>query len=215
MKNLTLAIETSVKSGSLSILSEEREVAGWTGSRDISRSEDLLPQIKKLLGENNFRLDEVKIIAVSTGPGSFTGIRIGLTIAAALSQALDSRLIGCPTFEAVRSFYSNAENCIVVIPAGRNRFYRQFFNNAGQSEIEMISAEALARDLTENDSSAFVIESEAFESLDGHLKNKANIEVIEGSLARLIGVRAMAKSRLSNEKRFDLSPVYFREALAR
>ena len=126
--NLILAIETSRRKWGVSLLDGKREISHRIGSDTISGSEVLLTAISLLLEENQTMLRELKAIAVSQGPGSFTGIRVGLATARAL--AFGSRLIcgGVSLFEAMALIpESSAEEneVFVVISAGRQQIYWQ------------------------------------------------------------------------------------------
>jgi tRNA threonylcarbamoyladenosine biosynthesis protein TsaB len=95
-----IGIETSGTTGSVGALGdgieEERPFPGGT-----SHGRDLAPALEALLHDLGWSLQEVELIAVSAGPGSYTGLRIGLAFAKALAFARAVPLIGVPTFEAM------------------------------------------------------------------------------------------------------------------
>ncbi|MEX0737393.1 MAG: tRNA (adenosine(37)-N6)-threonylcarbamoyltransferase complex dimerization subunit type 1 TsaB, partial [Bacteroidota bacterium] len=64
-------------------------------------SEKLLTLVQEVLAEAGVSLHQIDAVAVSLGPGSFTGLRIGLSTAKGLSYSLDRPLIAVPTFEAI------------------------------------------------------------------------------------------------------------------
>ena len=88
-KDLTLSIETAVQGGSISLLQGKTELHNWIGSREVSKSEDVLQEIKNILKRNEIEKEELKKIVVSRGPGSHTGVRIGMAVGIGLRKALN------------------------------------------------------------------------------------------------------------------------------
>ena len=95
-----LAIETTGPLCSVALL-KSREIIGIkTGTKQRNHLKDLMPLIKQLLDEAGVDKKELSYIAASSGPGSFTGVRIGVTTARALGQALGLKLVSVPTLDA-------------------------------------------------------------------------------------------------------------------
>lgn len=101
-----LAIETTGPLCAVSLVSEEENgggcrVLGEERSREPMRHlQDLIPQVQRLLTRLDFPKSSLSHVAVSAGPGSFTGIRIGVSTARALGQALGLPVIAVPTLDA-------------------------------------------------------------------------------------------------------------------
>jgi tRNA threonylcarbamoyl adenosine modification protein YeaZ len=100
-RELILAIETGIGGGSLSLLRDDFEIDFWRGEAKISKSEDLLANISRLLSKNKLSKNDIKRIAVSIGPGSFTGVRIGIATAKGLQKAFGCELSGVSILEAM------------------------------------------------------------------------------------------------------------------
>lgn len=120
---LVLAIETVIRGGSVSIYKDNQEVDTVAGEGNISRSEDLLQMIANLFQKNNLCLTNVDIISVATGPGSFTGIRIGIATAKGLSLALNCDIIGVSLLDALSFSFNELTEKVVVIPASREQIF--------------------------------------------------------------------------------------------
>jgi tRNA threonylcarbamoyladenosine biosynthesis protein TsaB len=100
MPSPVLAIDTSTRSRSLALLAggEIREKL-WAPAGDSLPAEDLSASLKELLDDAGVRVADLQLIAVSLGPGSFTGVKVGLASAKALAYALGCPLKGVPTLD--------------------------------------------------------------------------------------------------------------------
>lgn len=98
-----LAIETTGPFGSVALVSEEENkcvvLGEMTSTDEMNHLKDLLPMVGRLLSAAGLAKSALSHIAVSAGPGSFTGIRIGVSTARALGQALGIPCISVPTLD--------------------------------------------------------------------------------------------------------------------
>ena len=96
-----LAIETTGPYGSVALLDEKGNILGYEVSHEtMSHLKDLIPMADAMLKKCGVSKDEIDLLAPSIGPGSFTGIRIGVSTARALCQALGIKAVPVPTLEA-------------------------------------------------------------------------------------------------------------------
>ena len=96
-----LAIETTGPYGSAAIIDEKGQVKGYADSRHtLSHLKDLIPMVGEVCSQAGIAKSEINIVAPSVGPGSFTGIRIGVSTARALAQAMNIKCIAVPTLDA-------------------------------------------------------------------------------------------------------------------
>src|SRR3954468_18683875 len=98
---LTLAIESAIAGGSLALLRNGELCASWTGSSSVSKSDELLANIDDLLTANHIATSDLQLIAVSAGPGSFTGIRIGIATALGLKTGLGIEMASVSALKAM------------------------------------------------------------------------------------------------------------------
>lgn len=96
-----LGIETSTLVSSVALVTEDTLLAEITLQTKKTHSELLMPHIDKILRMAGINKADLKGIAVSIGPGSFTGLRIGLATAKALAYAMKIPIVGVPTLEAL------------------------------------------------------------------------------------------------------------------
>ena len=88
---LILGIETSLSKGFV-FLAKEKEIINYRKIPPRSSSGYLVPAVKSMLEETGIKTRELKVILVTTGPGSFTGVRIGISFAKSLSFSLEKKL---------------------------------------------------------------------------------------------------------------------------
>lgn len=131
--SIILAIEAAVRGGSISLLEGKCEIASWHGVTEVSRAEDLLFNIAELFQHTNTDRKNVNMIAVSNGPGSYTGIRIGLATAFGLGNALGIACFGVSLLKAIALANPRLLRCIVAVPIGRAEVCWQQFENNGDS----------------------------------------------------------------------------------
>jgi len=115
------------------------EKGSWTSNR-ASRAHDerLWPRLEALLRRSGLRLSDIDAVAASSGPGRFTGVRIGMTFAAMLARSLGRPALAISRFEVeAAKARQSAEAFAVVLPAGRqgapeSEFYIQVFGANGR-----------------------------------------------------------------------------------
>lgn len=123
-----LAIDTATQVSSVAVARRERLLAELTMQGCMTHSEMLLPHIHQVLRMANVKKEELSGIAVSIGPGSFTGLRIGLAAAKALCYALQLPLVGVPTLEALAWHYPvPGLRIVTLLDAQKGNAYCQSF----------------------------------------------------------------------------------------
>jgi len=117
--NLTLGIEAAVAGGSLSIFAGDREVASFSDEQRVARAENLLGNIDALLASNQIDKRELSCVVVSAGPGSFTGIRIGIATALGLAMGLNIPVLNVSLLHALAGSSSLRGDVVAQVPMGR------------------------------------------------------------------------------------------------
>jgi tRNA threonylcarbamoyl adenosine modification protein YeaZ len=111
-------------------------------------SESIMTMIDEVLHRENLTLNSLKGIIISTGPGSFTGLRVGMAVAKGLAVSLKIPLLGISIFNAVvERIYANYKETAVVIPSRREEYYLGFisdyhFNEKGIKVVAEIELKA-------------------------------------------------------------------------
>jgi tRNA threonylcarbamoyladenosine biosynthesis protein TsaB len=139
---LILSVETATLSGSIAIARGEQLLGVVSGDPKISHSNTLLADVDKLLAETQIRVSDVDVFAVATGPGSFTGLRIGIATIKALSATLDRPSVGIPTLEAVALSGGVSERSVALLPAGRGEVFTQLFSVSAENDVKALDEAA-------------------------------------------------------------------------
>ena len=130
---LILAADTSLPIFSVALLRDSALIGAVALEGRSSRNEKLLPAVDWLLTESGIDRHDVDLFAVTRGPGSFTGVRIGLATIQGLALALDKPICAMSTHEAI-ALGENISRVAVVDDAGRGEYYVSLF--ADGREIE-------------------------------------------------------------------------------
>lgn len=184
-----LAIESAVAGGSLSLIRDGREVANWVGSTNISRAEDLLLNIDTLLRDNHIDRHEIGLVAVSAGPGSFTGIRIGIATALGLKAGLQVPMASQSALNAMVYSRERDRDLVAAVPSGRNAVCLQSFRRVGRQVYPIGAPDTLAEsDFAElvhiNDNKVYLVHR----ALSETLKQAANVLDFGTNIALAIGL---------------------------
>ncbi len=119
---LVLGIDTSTKVGALGVYDSERGLIGEHNlALERTHSERLMPSLEGLFKELKISLQDLDGYAVTVGPGSFTGVRIGVTTAKTLAQITQKPIIGVSTLEVTAFNLATTSGLIIPIFDARNR----------------------------------------------------------------------------------------------
>jgi tRNA threonylcarbamoyladenosine biosynthesis protein TsaB len=130
---LLLALDTATEKGSLALVEDERLLAAYSLHSPGTFLQHLLPGVEELLQAAGRSLKEVGAIAVSQGPGNFTGLRIGLATAKGLAWALSCPLVPVATLEALAAQFPFQEHpTAVLMDAKREEVYLGVFHCPGE-----------------------------------------------------------------------------------
>jgi tRNA threonylcarbamoyladenosine biosynthesis protein TsaB len=148
-----LAIETSTAVCSVAVIADQRSVVERSVVEAHIHSEKLLTLVNDVLTESRIGMGKLDGIAVSIGPGSFTGLRIGLSSAKGLCTAIEKPLATVPTFDSiassVRARHPGKEDVVIALDARQGEYYvARYSNRSGlescEDPVAVVSAEHLA-----------------------------------------------------------------------
>lgn len=131
---MILSVDTSMPILSVALTRGKLLIGGLTLLGRESRNEKLLPSIEWLLSEGDISRAELGLLVVTRGPGSFTGVRVGLATVQGLSFALGIPICAMSTHEAfAESMRGNASSALIHGDAGRGELYASAF--VGDDEV--------------------------------------------------------------------------------
>ena len=208
-----LAIEAAIRGGSIALLDGGHEIDSLRGTTDVSRAEDLLANIAGMLERTRIDKKTLDLIAVSNGPGSYTGIRIGLATALGLHNALEIPCFGVSLLAAMAAAHEENGAVVVAVPMGRDELCWQIFEKSSQNLRELDPAQVgnlnTFNDLIDRMAGvAVLLHNDLWSQFHGLSNSRAkNQKMVKypSNLAYAIG-RAAEDSRVAS----DLQPFYVR-----
>ncbi len=127
-----LALDSSGLVASVAVVEENLLIAEYTICHKLTHSQTLLPMLDDVQQRIGLNLNEIDAIAVSYGPGSFTGLRIGSATAKGLGLALKKPIISVPTVDGLAyNLYSTDKLICPLMDARRNQVYTGFYKFEG------------------------------------------------------------------------------------
>jgi len=124
-----LAIETATISGSIAVIEDDTFIGEVRTNIKIAHSERVMTSIEWLLKATNFSVHDIDAFGVSIGPGSFTGLRIGLSTVKGLSYASKKPVVPVPTLDAfARRLRFSSYNICPMLDARKNEVYAGIYS---------------------------------------------------------------------------------------
>jgi tRNA threonylcarbamoyladenosine biosynthesis protein TsaB len=206
-----LAVDTSSDEGSAALLTTDGElfVESWRGTG--THSSRLVERIQGLLGHAELRLEDVGLLAVATGPGSFTGLRVGLAAITGLSLVSRAPAVGISTLQAMAWAAAPRPTRIVAVRNGyRSDLYYQIFDGEATpvAPPALVALEAL-RSVTGEPDPTFV--GDGASAASAALRAAFPLAVLDpdpGPLAPAMARRTAEHA--AAVRRGPLSPLYIR-----
>src|SRR5512141_2914242 len=123
-----LALDTSTDWASVALYDGREVLAEETWRAQRRHADELFPTIERLLATTRTRLAEVTRVAVATGPGSFTGLRIAIAAAEGIARGAGASLVGISTLDVLAYPHApSKQRTCPLLPAGRTEWYAAFY----------------------------------------------------------------------------------------
>ncbi|NJD68565.1 MAG: tRNA (adenosine(37)-N6)-threonylcarbamoyltransferase complex dimerization subunit type 1 TsaB [Candidatus Methylomirabilota bacterium] len=220
---LVMGIETSTMQGGVALVSAAGVICEYTLNVKATHSERLLPLIDRALQDAGVGLGQVEGLAVAVGPGSFTGLRIGLSTVKGLAIAGGQPLVGVSTLEAMAWTlpFCTYQIC-PILDARKGEIYFARFRHQGDRLIRLTDDAATASDSVWSgigEPTVFVGDGLAVyaDLLRARLKELALFPPLAGRGGRAAAVAELGRRRLLDGHRDDpagLIPQYLRPSEA-
>jgi tRNA threonylcarbamoyl adenosine modification protein YeaZ len=216
---MLLAIDTSTDTASLALVKDSQVLAELTWRCQQNHSVELLPRLADLLGRSKSSLQSINCIIVAKGPGSFNGLRVGVSTAKGLAFSLGIPIVGISTLEV--EAYQHAETNLPICPifnAGRGEIATAIYQMKDNEWYQIVgehitTVETLCSQITTKTLFCGEFVAAIAGELKKQLKRKA---IISSSTARLrragflaeLGQRRLAAGNYDNPA--TLHPLYLR-----
>ena len=220
-----LAIDTSTQVSSVAVVSDGKLAAELTMQAKLTHSETLLPHIEEVLGMANQKKEELEGIAVSLGPGSFTGLRIGLATAKAMAYALQLPIVGVPTLRALAwHFPVEGFQLLPMIDAQKGNVYVECYmwehgKLLRKTEVQVLPVEEVIRRTEELPGTVVLMGDMISKRIEGKqtlpmhvMLAPLHLRMPRAANVALCGLELLKEGKTGNV--MDMEPVYIRRSEA-
>ena len=218
---LTLALDTATRVCTVGLVQDGHVLAEYDISVGLTHSEGLMPQLDQMFARTGIKKENTDRIAVSIGPGSFTGLRIGLAAAEAMAYAWQCGICGVNTLEAMA--YNIPVEGVVLVPvldAQKGNFYAAFYEwTDGEIRkvrpVEMADRETLLQQLQACGKPVLLM-GECEKLMKKELPDGISVapEQVRLPKASSVALAAEDTEPLTGEDVFTLRPYYIRKSEA-
>ena len=210
----TLAVDTSNKIASVSVFDDNNLLNEKFSDDQKTHSEKLLPIIDELLKEEGISIGDVDMFVVAVGPGSFTGIRIGVSTVKGMAQALNKKVIAVTSLEGLIEMADNKNVC-AIINARHGNVYTQIKYNNNLLEPDCKSINEVVDEL-KNYNEKFIIVGDATIEFENLLKEELDCEIFDKKIEGSSDIGKFALNKYFGDENIakiphEILPIYLRK----
>ena len=218
-----LALDSTAKTASVSITEDERLITVYSVTAGLNHSETLLPMVENALKTAQMKIDDIDMFAISDGPGSFTGVRIGVSLLKGLAFGKEKVCVGVSTLDALAQNLKGFVGIICpLMDARRDQVYNALFESDGKEIKRLCVDRAISLKELENELKKANDEGKKIYLCgDGYTIAKAKLEcgtedtpvLLREQNAYSVAVCALKKYKENKESDFsdrELKPTYLR-----
>ena len=211
-----LAIDTSTTHSSCAVMDDNNIVGDFSINQNMSHNEILLVMVDEMLKKLNIDIEDIDLFVAVTGPGSFTGIRIGVTVVKALAMALNKPIVAVNTLEALSFGVFSDKKKIPLIDARGERVYYGVYEGINNENIvapALLTIDELLEEFS--DKGEFVFVGDCVNLYKDRILSIKNFEITPACLNSCISKNACVIGKQKFERGdisdcFSLSPEYVR-----
>ena len=211
-----LAIDTSTTHSSCAVMNDNNIVGDFSINQSMSHNEILLVMVDEMLKKLNIDIEDIDLFVAVTGPGSFTGIRIGVTVVKALAMALNKPIVAVNTLEALSFGVFSDKKKIPLIDARGERVYYGVYEGINNKNIvapALLTIDELLEEFS--DKGEFVFVGDCVNLYKDRILENKNFETTPACLNSCISKNACVIGKQKFERGdisdcFSLSPEYVR-----
>lgn len=206
-----LSIDCAVGRGSVAVLRDEEVLASSETESNPSRAEQVLSVVRSVIDAAGLSLRQINVIAVSTGPGSYSGIRIGLSTALGLGKALSIRPLGISVLDAIALTADGTGKLITAVAVGKRHTASGSFDVSAEgpkplSQPALQSDADFISDLETVGQASLVCCDDLKLRIGGAIPNNIELTGLRRTIAESIGVFAARHPEITS-----LDPIYLRD----
>ena len=217
-----LGIDTSSMAASVAVIEDNKLICEYTINTKKTHSQKLMPMIENMLSLSDLNVRELDAIAVCEGPGSFTGLRIGMATAKAIAHVNDIPVIGVNSLEVLAANMNLCDKKICsILDAQRNQVYTGRYHYEGTKlvEIKEIGIQPID-ELLEELAYTQMCMPHLYPFFEDKIKEIANIEIPAASnnVTKAGSLCSVAKVKFDEGKDifncYTVNPLYIRKSQA-
>lgn len=219
-----LSFDTSTRAASVAIMKDDELVGELIINDKRTHSQKLMPMLENLMNLADMSIDDIDLLAVCVGPGSFTGLRIAMATVKAMAHAKNLNIVEVDSLEGLaHNVASSSKKIIPILDAQGNMLYTSSYRSEGGrlialSDIELVDMNDLIDRIEEEGEQVIVIGegiSKANELLDRPL---IEIAQYEKNVSRASSIAAIAREKYTSSigvhSCYDILPMYIRKSQA-
>jgi len=213
---ILLAMDTSSVNATVAVCNEHKILGEYTISCDRAHSQIIMPLLDDMLKRCSVSICDVDVFAVALGPGSFTGLRIGIAAIKTLAQTLGKKIIGVSSLDTIASsFFANNKYICPLIDARRNEAYNALYLNGQKIVRDRVGdVDSFLNELNDKE---VIFAGDGLiryrEKIESYNNKNWHIAPVNIAMQKASGVAAVALQRALNNDFDELEnvlPVYLR-----
>lgn len=220
-----LAVDTSTVIATCAVMENENMLGEYSLNQNMSHSENLVPMIKEVLDNLKLQVSDIDLYAVAVGPGSFTGLRIGVATVKAFAHVYNKPIIGISTLEGLAFNLSYNGLIVPMIDARRNRVYTGIYKWEKDELKNLMEPTVMYIDelldlLLEREEDIMVNGNGVYihkDSIKSKLQGKVHFAQNIHNSCRALSIAELAyrkRDNIGKDNYFNLVPEYIRQSQA-
>lgn len=220
-----LGIDTSSLAASVAVIEDNKLICEYTVNTKKTHSQKLMLMIENMFKVSDLDINEMDMIAVCEGPGSFTGLRIGMSTAKAISHVNNLPIVGVNSLELLAGNMNLSEKKICsILDAQKTQVYMgQYKYENGQlvelKNIDVVEIDDLIEEL-KSSNEEWIIVGEAVYKYEDKLRQVSNISIpapshnVSKASSLCVVARNKYKNNINVNDCYTINPVYIRKSQA-
>lgn len=220
-----LGVDTSTMIATCAVLDDKKLLGEYSLSQEMTHSENLVPMIKEILDNLNLHISDIDLYGVSLGPGSFTGLRIGIATMKSFAHVFDKPIIGISTLEGLAFSLVHDGPIVPMIDARRNRVYTGIYKWERGRLINILKPSIMEieelLELLEKEFNNIMVNGNGAllyqDNIKDRLKEKVQLSPINLNSCRASSIAELALLKIDEYNQYDyynIVPEYLRESQA-